>query len=161
MYQKGADFMDIKKTVFWGVIFGIIIAMLTFDVDVFDPKAPEYLGLKEGYASMGIHFAVIVPMCIGAAFLAKYMDLKSVGGRENWNKRKKVGRATFVISEVAAAAFACLLLSVMLAGIASGLELIPKEDIWRYVWIIMAVYGGAAILQLLNIKRKNRFRKTS
>ena len=28
--------MDIKKTLFWGAIFGVIIAMLTFDVDVFD-----------------------------------------------------------------------------------------------------------------------------
>ena len=153
--------MDIKRILFWGVIFGIIIAMLTFDVDVFNPKAPEYMGLKEGYISMGIHFAVIVPMCIGAAFLAKYMDMKSVGGRENWDKRRKVGRATFVIGEVAAAAFALLLFSMLLAAIAAGIYIIPKEEFWKYVWIMFAVYGGASVLQLLNIKRKNRYHKTS
>jgi len=163
MYQKGADFMDIKKTVFWGVIFGIIIAMLTFDVDVFDPNHAEYLGLKEGYASMGVHFAVIVPMCVGAGFLMKYMDLKSVGGRTNWERRKKVGHVTSVLTEAAATALMLFLVSLFLVAIAAGLEFIPKEAIWRYVYIIMAVYAAAYAVQLLIIKRRNarRFRKTS
>lgn len=160
---EGAYIMDIKKTLFWAVIFGIIIAMLTFDVDVFDPKAPEYLGLKEGYASMGIHFAVIMPMCIGAALLMKYIDMKSIGGRENWDKRRKFGRLTSVITEVAATALILFAVSLLLVAITAGLEFIPKEAAWRYVWIIMAVYGAAYVAQLLLIRKRNarRFRKTS
>lgn len=155
--------MDIKKTLFWGIIFGIIIAMLTFDVDVFDPNHTEYLGLKEGYASMGVHFAVIVPLCVGASFFMKYMDLKSVGGRENWDRRKKTGRVTSVLTEVAATALMLFLVSLLLVVVAAGLEFIPKEAVWRYVGIIMAVYAAAYAVQLLMIKKRNarRFRKTS
>ena len=153
--------MDIRKTLFWGIIFGIIIAMLTFDVSVFDPRDPAYTGLKEGYISMGIHFAVVLPMCIGASLFMKYVDLKSMGGRENWDRRKKVGRVTFALTEIGITALALLILSVMVAGIAAGIELIPKEDTWRYIWIILVVYGGASIIQLLHLKRKNRYRKTS
>jgi len=155
--------MDIKKILFWGAIFGIIVGMLTFDVDVFDPNHPEYLGVKDGYASMGLHFAVVLPICISASFFMKYIDLKSVGGRANWERRRKFGHMTSAVNEVAATALMLFMFSLLFVGIALGLEFIPREAAWRYIFIIMAVYAAAYVVQLLLIRRRNarRFRKTS